>query len=313
VSVGILFPGQGSQTVGMGADLFDARDDLLGDRADEILGFSLRALCLDGPEEELTRTQHAQPALFAVSFALWEMVVADGDLAPGGAAGHSLGEYTALAAAGVFDFDTALRLVSLRGKAMARAADREDSGMAALIGVDLDQAREVIVARRELGGRLEVANVNAPGQVVVAGGSNDIEWLLESGSGLGIRRVVPLSVAGAFHSQFMIPAQEELRAALEPIEMSDPRFPVWSNTTARRHESREIADLLARQMVEPVLFSDSLLDMSAAGIDTFLHVGPGDVTAGLARRTVRGAAVETISGVDDIRSALDAVVTMDEH
>lgn len=313
MSVGILFPGQGSQTIGMGADLFDARDDLLGDRADEILGFSLRTLCLDGPEEELTRTQYAQPALFAVSFALWEMVVAESDLAPGGAAGHSLGEYTALAAAGVLEFDTALRLVSLRGKAMARAADREGSGMAALIGADRDQAVEVTRARRELGGRLEVANFNAPGQIVVAGGSDDIEWLAESGSTFGIRRVVPLKVAGAFHSQFMIPAQEELKAALETIAMSEPRFPVWSNTTARPHESREIGDLLARQMVEPVLFSDSLLDMSAAGIDTFLHVGPGDVTAGLARRTVEGAEVQRISGIDDIRSALDAVVTMDGH
>jgi [acyl-carrier-protein] S-malonyltransferase len=313
VSVGILFPGQGSQTVGMGADLFDARDDLLGDRADEILGFSLRALCLDGPEEELTRTQHAQPALFAISYALWEMVLAENDLAPRGAAGHSLGEYTALAAAAVFDFDTALRLVSLRGKAMARAADREGSGMAVLIGADRNQAVEVTRARRELGGRLEVANVNAPGQVVVAGGSDDIEWLAENSSGFGIRRVVPLNVAGAFHSQFMIPAQGELRAALETIEMSEPRFPVWSNTSARPHESHEIGDLLARQIVEPVLFSDSLLDMFAAGIDTFLHVGPGDVTAGLARRTVEGAEVQKISGINDIRSALDAVVTMDEH
>jgi [acyl-carrier-protein] S-malonyltransferase len=185
--------------------------------------------------------------------------------------------------------------------------------MAALIGVDLDQALAVTGARKELGGRLEVANVNAPGQVVLAGGSDDIEWLVESGSGFGIRRVVPLNVAGAFHSQFMIPARDELRAAVETIEMSAPRFPVWSNTTARPHESHVIGDLLARQMVEPVLFSDSLLDMSAAGIDTFLHIGPGDVTAGLARRTVEGAAVERISSIGDIRSALDAVVTMDEH
>jgi [acyl-carrier-protein] S-malonyltransferase len=310
VSVGILFPGQGSQTVGMGADLFDARDDLLGDRADEILGFSLRSLCLEGPEEELTRTQHAQPALFALSYALWEMVVAEDHLTPGGAAGHSLGEYTALAVAGVFDFDTALGLVAMRGKAMARAADRESSGMAALIGADREQASEVAQARRGLGGRLEVANVNAPGQVVVAGGKDDLEWLGENGSSLGIRRVVPLNVAGAFHSQFMAPAREELRTALGAVEMSDPRFPVWSNTTARPHQTGEIADLLARQMVEPVLFSDSLLDMSAAGIDTFIHVGPGDVTAGLARRTIEGAAVHTISQIEDVRTALDAVVTM---
>ena len=313
MSVGILFPGQGSQTVGMGADLFDARDDLLGDRADEILGFSLRRLCLEGPEEELTRTQHAQPALFALSFALWEMVVDENHVTPAGAAGHSLGEYTALASAGVFDFDTALGLVALRGRAMARAADRESSGMAALIGADREQASEVAQARRDLGGRLEVANVNAPGQVVVAGGKDDLEWLAENGSGLGIRRVVPLNVAGAFHSQFMAPAREELMSALGAIELSDPRFPVWSNTTARPHQTGEIGDLLARQMVEPVLFSDSLLDMSAAGIDTFIHVGPGDVTAGLARRTIEGAALHTISQIDDVRTALDAVVTMGEH
>jgi len=313
VSVGILFPGQGSQTVGMGADLFDARDDLLGDRADEILGFSLRSLCLEGPEEELTRTQHAQPALFALSYALWEIVVEEDQLTPGGAAGHSLGEYTALAAAGVFDFDTALGLVALRGRAMARAADRESSGMAALIGSDREQASEVAQARRDLGGRLEVANVNAPGQVVVAGGKDDLEWLGENGSGLGIRRVVPLNVAGAFHSQFMAPAREELTTALGAVEMSDPWFPVWSNTTARPHQTGELADLLARQMVEPVLFSDSLLDMSEAGIDTFIHVGPGDVTAGLARRTVEGAAVHTISQIDDVQTALDAVVTMGQH
>jgi [acyl-carrier-protein] S-malonyltransferase len=313
VSVGILFPGQGSQTVGMGADLFDARQDLLGDRADEILGFSLRTLCLEGPEEELTRTQHAQPAIFALSYALWDIAVSENEVDPGGAAGHSLGEYTALAAAGVFDFDTALGLVALRGRAMARAADRERSGMAALIGADRNQADEVTVARRELGGRLEVANVNAPGQIVVAGGGDDLEWLAEHGPRFGIRRVVPLNVAGAFHSQFMVPAQEQLEAALEAIEISEPRFAVWSNTTARPHDTSGIGDLLVRQMTEPVLFSDSLLDMSAAGIDTFIHVGPGDVTAGLARRTVESASVHTISRIDDIRSAMGAIVTMDGH
>ena len=185
--------------------------------------------------------------------------------------------------------------------------------MAALIGADREQAEAMTLARRELGGRLEVANVNAPGQVVVAGGTDDLEWLAENGSGLGIRRVVPLNVAGAFHSQFMVPARGELTTALEAIELSEPRFPVWSNTTARPHQTGEIAELLARQMIEPVLFADSLLDMSAAGIDTFVHVGPGDVTAGLARRTVAGASVLTISGIDDIRTGLDAIVTMGDH
>jgi [acyl-carrier-protein] S-malonyltransferase len=311
--VGILFPGQGSQFVGMGADLFEARPDLLGERADQILGFSLRALCLEGPEDQLTRTEHAQPALFALSYALWDLVKSQDVLSPAGAAGHSLGEYTALAAAGVFDFDTALALVALRGRAMGRAASIEESGMTALLGGDLRTAEEVSRLRRDQGGRLEVANVNAPGQVVVAGGREDLAWLAHNAGELGIRRVMPLTVAGAFHSRFMAPAQAEVAAALEASSMKSPRFPVWSNTTARPHQPGKIGELLTRQLVEPVLFAESLEDMSAAGIGTFIHVGPGDMTAGLARKTVPGAEVHAISGLDDMPSVLDAVGTMGAH
>ena len=157
----------------MGADLFEARDDLLGARTDEILGFSLRSMCLDGPEEELTRTEHAQPALFALSYALWELAAGELALAPKGAAGHSLGEYTALAAAGVFDFDTGLALVAARGRAMGRAAAGTDSGMAALLGASREAAEGACRARRDMGGVLHVANVNAPGQVVVAEDARD--------------------------------------------------------------------------------------------------------------------------------------------
>lgn len=308
--VGILFPGQGSQSVGMGADLFDARPDLLGEKADEILGFSLRTLCLEGPEDRLTRTENAQPALFALSYALWDVVEAESGLSPAGAAGHSLGEYTALTAAGVIDFDSALSLVALRGRAMGHAADLADSGMAALLGSDLAGAEEVCRIRRGEGGRLEVANVNAPGQVVVAGGRDDLDWLAEHSSRLGIRRVIPLAVGGAFHSGFMAPAQAELATALETTALGDPRFPVWSNTSARPHRAGEIGPLLVRQLVEPVLFADSLQDMAAAGIDPFIHVGPGDVTAGLARKTVPEAQVHAISAVADIASVLDALDSM---
>jgi len=299
--------------VGMGAGLFEARPELLGDRADEILGFSLRTLCLEGPEDRLTRTENAQPALFALSYALWDVVEAESGLSPAGAAGHSLGEYTALTAGGLIDFDSALSLVALRGRAMGHAANLEDSGMAALLGSDRAGAEEVCRVRRGEGGRLEVANVNAPGQVVVAGGRDDLEWLAEHSSRLGIRRVIPLAVSGAFHSGFMGPAQEELAMALETIEWGSPRFPVWSNTSARPHRPGEIGPLLVRQLVEPVLFSDSLQDMAAAGIDTFIHVGPGDVTAGLARKTVPDARVHAISADSDIGSVLDALDSMDQH
>ncbi|HLE95251.1 MAG TPA: ACP S-malonyltransferase [Acidimicrobiia bacterium] len=311
MSVGILFPGQGSQHVGMGREVFEARPDLLGDRADRALGFSLRSMCLDGPEEELTRTQHAQPALFALSFALWDVFVTETGITPAGGAGHSLGEYTALTAAGVFDFDSALSVVVRRGRAMAAAAELAPSGMAALLGADEAEAEVICARRREMGGRLEVANINAPGQVVVAGGSSDIEWLVGNARELGVRRAIPLKVSGAFHSTFMEPAAAVLATALEEVEVGDPSFPVWANTTASPHQADAVKGLLARQVVAPVRFSESLVNMAAAGIDTFIHVGPGDVTAGLARRTVQDARVLVVSDIADIEAAAGAIGTMD--
>lgn len=306
----VLFPGQGSQSVGMGGGLFDERPDLLGDRSDDILGWSLREMCLHGPEEELTRTEHAQPALFALSYALWDTFTTSVSELPTAAAGHSLGEYTALAAAGVFDYDGALGVVATRGQAMAAAADKEPSGMAALIGVDEDQAEAIASERRGMGGRLEVANINAPGQIVVAGGEKDLDWLATAGRDLGVRRVIPLSVAGAFHSSFMESASAEVAEALDQVEISEPQFPVWSNTTARPHETEHIADLLTRQVVSTVRFRECLEDMAQQGVGVFVHVGPGDVTAGMARRTVEDAEVLAVSEVDDILPAVQALGTM---
>jgi [acyl-carrier-protein] S-malonyltransferase len=310
VSLGILFPGQGSQFVGMGAGLFEERPDLLGDRADAILGFSLRQICLEGPDDLLNRTEHTQPALFALSYALWDTLAPRLGIVPAGAAGHSLGEYTALTAAGAFGYETALGLVSLRGKAMAEAADLEPSGMAALLGADRETAEAVCGRRRDDGGRLNVANVNAPGQIVVAGGAADLEWLSEHGRDLGIRRVVPLTVAGAFHSPFMEPAAAAVTSALAGVTIGVPSFPVWANTTARPYQPNSIATELGHQVTQPVLFSDSLTDMAAHGIDCLVHVGPGEVTAGLARRTVEEARVVIVSDVKDIPAGIEAIGTM---
>jgi [acyl-carrier-protein] S-malonyltransferase len=308
--VAVLFPGQGSQFVGMGAELFDRRPDLLGDSADEVLGWSLRTLCLDGPEELLTRTEHAQAALFAVSYALWREFrqAYQGEIAA--AAGHSLGEYTALCAAEALTFPAALGVVARRGKAMASAADLEPSGMAALIGGDAGLAAEVASTRQSEGGRLEVANINAPGQVVVAGSRDDIEWLAEHGRDLGVRRVIPLKVAGAFHSRFMEPAAEEVGEALSEIDFAKPAFPVWSNTTAQPHRLEEIRETLTSQVVSTVRFEESLLDIAATGVDTFVHVGPGDVTAGMAKRAVEGVEVHVVSELADIPVVADSLVTV---
>ncbi|NQV04931.1 ACP S-malonyltransferase [bacterium] len=301
----VLFPGQGSQAVGMGADVFDARPDLLGPAADEVLGWSLRSMCLNGPEESLTLTEHAQPALFAISYVLWDEF--SGMLAgrsPGAAAGHSLGEYTALAASGSLGYFEGLALVAARGKAMSDAATAEASGMAALIGADETAAEGLAAQRRSDGGRLWVANLNAPGQVVVAGGHEDIQWAVANGRDLGVRRVIPLKVAGAFHSPFMASAATALSDALAGIDFGPQRFPVWANTTARPYGD-DTAMMLADQLTNPVRFGATLEGMGASGVTEFVHVGPGDVTAGLARRSVDGATTFVVSSLDDVETAAE--------
>lgn len=303
-----LFPGQGSQFVGMGAGLFAARPDLLGDAADEVLGWSLQEMCLQGPEEALVRTEHAQPALYAISYALWDEL-ASRLATPAAAAGHSLGEYTALAAAGALDYLDGLRLVAARGEAMARAADVTEGSMAALIGGDDAAAEALCRLRRDGGGDLWVANINAPGQVVVAGGRGDIAWAGENAGDHGIRRAVPLKVAGAFHSPYMASAAAALAAALAEAPLAEPAFPVWANAAAAPYESGAV-DLLVDQLTSPVRFAESLRGMAGSGVQMFVHVGPGDVTAGLAKRSVEGTETVVVSSLDDIDAAVDRIAAV---
>jgi [acyl-carrier-protein] S-malonyltransferase len=294
----------------MGADLFAERPDLLGHRADYILGWSLAEVCLRGSEETLTRTEHAQPALFAISYALWEEVRARLLELPAAAAGHSLGEYTALAASGVIDFDDALAVVAERGQAMADAADLEPSGMSALLGASLEQAEDVSARRRAEGGRLSVANVNAPGQVVLAGGNEDLEWLEAEGPALGLRKVVRLKVAGAFHSPFMEPAAARVGRALAEVPFHSQTFPVWSNVTALPLPPGDERPALVDQVVSPVLFAQSLAGMADTGVELFVHIGPGDLTASMARRSAPQARSVAISDLAGIVPGLEAVGTI---
>ncbi len=305
MSYAVLFPGQGSQSVGMCADVRRARPDLLGETASDVLGWDLDRLIGEGPEEDLVATQHAQPALYATSFALWSEFIDLVGEGPSAAAGHSLGEYTALAAAGVFDYLDGLALVARRGAAMADAAAMASSGMAALLGADLATAEAVAALRRAEGGELYVANINAPGQIVVAGGAEDLAWLTEHGREHGIRRAVVLKVAGAFHSPFMEPAAESLRDALGRVEMAPPRFDVYANVSAS--PTTDPRETLRAQLTAPVRFAQSLEAMAGAGVDTFVHVGPGDVTAGLARRTVPDANVHVVSTIDEAREVAGAL------
>ncbi len=287
----------------MGADLFTTRRELLVETADRVLGWSLETLVMQGPQEELTKTEHAQPALYAVSYVLWEALRDALPSPPAAAAGHSLGEYTALAASGALSYEEGLALVAERGRAMADAPTASDpSGMAALIGADLGHADRVAADRRADGGRLWVANVNTPSQIVLAGSRLDIKWLSENARSLGIRRAIPLDVAGAFHSPYMEPATERLATALERTEFVRPAFTVYANTTGR-----PVVDpgrQLGEQLVSPVLFAATLQRMAADGITTFIHVGPGDVTAGLVKRTLSDAVVHVVSDLGGIATVV---------
>lgn len=298
----VLFPGQGSQHVGMGADVFEARPDLLGSAADEVLGWSLAEVCASGPESELVRTDRAQPALYGVSYALWEAFAVRVAEPPVGAAGHSVGEYTALAAAGVLDYLDGLRLVAARGKAMANATEQSQGTMAAVIGGDLDVVESATEQMRGNGAEIWVANINAPGQVVVGGSHDAIAKLTESARELGLRRVIPINVAGAFHTPLMASAAAELDIALADAEFYPAEFPVWANLSAAPADEPVVA--LSGQLTGKVRFAESLQAMSEAGVDAFVHIGPGDVTAGLAKRTVKDATVITVSSLDHIEAAV---------
>lgn len=299
----VLFPGQGSQHVGMGADVFEARPDLLGSAADEVLGWSLHNICADGPDEELVRTDRAQPALYGVSYALWEAFAVRVGAPPLAAAGHSVGEYTALAAARSLDYLDGLRLVAARGVAMAHATRQAAGTMAAVIGAEVETLEAVTTRMRDEGEEIWVANVNAPGQVVVGGAVGSVRRLEENAGEYGLRRVIPINVAGAFHTPMMAGARAELDGALENAQFHPGDFPVWSNLEAAPVSDPVAA--LSGQLTGRVRFAESLRAMREAGVEAFVHIGPGDVTAGLAKRTVRDAVVITVSALDHIEAAVE--------
>jgi [acyl-carrier-protein] S-malonyltransferase len=299
----VLFPGQGAQEVGMCADARAAFPELCGAPATKILGWDLDILISGGPEAVLTETQHAQPALFAVSYALWSEFAESVSMAPSAAAGHSLGEYTALAAAGAIGYFEGLGLVAERGKAMADAARAEASGMAALLGADIHLAEGIVAARASAGGSLTIANINAPSQIVVAGGMDDLDWLEQNARGLGVRRAIRLKVAGAFHSPFMASAAVALSEALEPVVFAPTSFDVYGNATGQ--PTHDPASALRSQLTGPVRFAETLVNIAATGVDTFVHIGPGDVTAGLAKRTVAGAEVRVVSTLEQARAVAE--------
>jgi [acyl-carrier-protein] S-malonyltransferase len=299
--VAFLFPGQGAQTVGMGAAVCAKvpAAKALFDRASAVLGYDLYSLCTEGPAAELDTTIYSQPALFVSSLAALEQLKQDSPELVNNcaaAAGLSLGEYTALVFAGVMDFESGLRVVQERGRAMQDAADAASSGMVSILGMEREQV-DKLVAEARGGDTLEVANLLCPGNIVVSGHTPACERVVDLANAAGAMKVIPLAVAGAFHTKLMQPAVERLRKALADVPMQKPRIPVISNVDARPHDdSNEIRELLIQQVCSQVRWEDSmryLLD--ELGITQFYEIGPGRVLAGLLKRTSRKTPVENIA------------------
>lgn len=296
-----LFPGQGAQFVGMGRELADSLPAArrLFERANEILGYDLAKLCFEGPVEELDSTVHSQPALFVTSLAALEKLREQSPEVVescAGAAGLSLGEYTALVFAGVLDFESGLRLVQQRGQAMQAAADATPSGMVSILGLERDKV-EALCDQARGGQILQIANFLCPGNLAISGHKDACERAAQMAEGAGAMKAMPLAVAGAFHTPIMEPAVAKLSAALASAALSRPRIPVVSNVDAVPHEDpEEIRQLLVKQVVSPVRWEDSIRYLLAAGYDRFYEVGPGRVLRGLLKRIDRKATCEGVMG-----------------
>lgn len=308
-----LFPGQGSQAVGMGKDLCEAvpAASAIFDRAEQATSLPLRKICFEGPEEELSRTDIAQPAIFTVSaamLAVMEEMLSQEQfqaISPTHVAGLSLGEYTALYVAGAMDFETGVKLVARRGALMQEAAEAVESGMVSLIGLDEDKARELCLAAAQ-GQVLTCANFNCPGQIVISGELDACKRAEAMATEHGARMAVALKVAGAFHSELMAPAAAKLAHALSEIEFKEPKLQVLANADADYISSAaDIPNRLLAQLTSPVKWQQSIEKLLANGVEKYYEIGPGKVLTGLMRRIDRRAdmtCVNSAEGVEKLAS-----------
>ncbi|MBD2870775.1 ACP S-malonyltransferase [Paenibacillus arenilitoris] len=301
-----VFPGQGAQAVGMGRDAYEASERSRGvfEKADEALGFGLGRIIFEGPEESLKQTANTQPALLTVSVALLEALEGRG-LKPDFVAGHSLGEYSALVAAGAISFEDAVRTVRARGQFMEQAVPSGQGAMAAVLGAEREALAALCARVTEGGSAVELANVNCPGQIVVSGTAAGVQTIVERGKDeAGAKRVIPLEVSGPFHSSLMKPAAEQLQSVLASLALHDASVPVIANVTARpATKADDIRGLLVEQVYSPVLWEDSVRYLIEQGVDTFVEIGSGTVLAGLIKKIDKNARVLSVNSY----SALEAL------
>ncbi len=307
--IAFVFPGQGSQTVGMGKELADKYPEVMAyfTKADETLAAPLSRLIFEGPKEELTLTVNTQPALLTTSIAILHFFQQCGVKADF-VAGHSLGEYTALVAAGVLSFESGVYVVRKRGEFMEHAVPNGEGSMAAVLGLDRDKLSAVTKEVTESGSPVALANLNCPGQIVISGSKAGVELAGTKAKEAGAKRVLPLEVSGPFHSPLMKPAAKQLREVLDAIEMSNARIPVVANVTAEPlTSSAEIKEKLIEQLYSPVLWEDSVKKMIALGVDTFIEIGPGKVLSGLTKKIDKTVTTYSVSDETSAASVIDAL------
>ncbi len=295
-----IFPGQASQFVGMGNDLYD-KFDLAKDyyqKADEITGLALKNISFNGPLEELKQTKITQPAIFVHSVILAKLLAEKG-ISPKMVAGHSLGEYSALVAAEVLSFEDALKIVALRGKLMQEAGEKQKGTMAAVIGLASDKIQAVCDEASEVG-IVQAANFNSPGQIVISGSVEGVHKAMELAKSAGAKIVKELVVSGAFHSPLMKPAEEELSEELNKTNFKNANIPLFANVSAKAvTDANEIRELLIKQLTSRVLWENLSLEMVLSGATKFLEVGPGNVLKGLLKRIDRSVVCETIGKIEE--------------
>jgi [acyl-carrier-protein] S-malonyltransferase len=302
----LLFAGQGAQTVGMGKDLaaqFPTAKSWF-DRANAALGYDLGRICFEGPEAELTKTEHAQPGIFLVGWIAFELLR---ERVPGfefhATAGLSLGEFTALAAAGAMSFEEGLRIVRERGRFMQEACETTTGGMAAIIGLDEATTRQVC---SEAG--VYLANLNGPGQIVISGASDKLQQACELAKARGAKRALPLSVAGAYHSPLIASAQPKLENALKSIRISQPKIPVISNVTGQPHGApAEIARGLVEQVTASVRWEDSMRHLLGQGFTEFIELGPGTALSGFMKRIDKNVRMLNVADVPSLEATVKAL------
>lgn len=278
-----IFAGQGAQVPGMGRDFAEADPEIAGffDRADEVLGFDLKKTCFEGPAEELTKSNVCQPAIFVTSWAAYTAFKKKTGVGFSCAAGLSLGEWGALAAAGVLDFESTLKVLEARGRFMQEACEAVPSGMIAIVGASSDQLADLCSKSG-----CTVANINSAAQQVLSGSKDEIAAAAAIAKELGIKRAIPLATAGAFHSKYMASAREKLAAVLDTIEFKAPQIPVLSNVTAKPHSSDpgEIKAMMLEQVTGTTNWAADIEEAKALGADTFVEFGPGKVLSGLVKK-----------------------------